>query len=68
VVQVVEPAVSKAKFEAEVEEFRALEAEYRAKGWILLEAKFQRRFMGASSGVRGREVDPAARDSAPLRR
>jgi Predicted metal binding domain len=39
-VQVVEPAVSKAKFEAEVEEFRALEGEYRAKGWILLEAEF----------------------------
>lgn len=38
--QFTEPAVSRAKFEHEVREFRELEAEYRARGWFLVEAEF----------------------------
>lgn len=38
--QYVDPAVSRAKFEREVAEFRAHAAEYRCRGWMLLEAKF----------------------------
>lgn len=38
--QYVEPAVSRAKFEQELAEFRDLSAEYHANGWFLLEADF----------------------------
>jgi hypothetical protein len=38
--QFVDPEVSRAKFDREVAEFRALETEYRARGWFLLHAAF----------------------------
>jgi hypothetical protein len=38
--QVVEPAVSRGKFEREIAEYRKLEQEYRARGWFLIEAEF----------------------------
>lgn len=40
VAQYVDPAVSRAKFDREVAEYRALEADYRARGWLLLHAVF----------------------------
>lgn len=39
-VQYVDPSVSRAKFERELEEYRALEGEYRRRGWLLLAAKY----------------------------
>jgi hypothetical protein len=39
-VQHVEPAVSRAKFEQEIADFRSLEQDYRRNGWMLLEACF----------------------------
>lgn len=41
-VQHVDPAVSCAKFEQEVADFRSLEDNYRQSGWFLLEAGFPR--------------------------
>lgn len=41
-VQVVDPAVSGAKFEREIENFRELGAEYAKRGWFLVEAEFPR--------------------------
>jgi hypothetical protein len=38
--QSVEPAISRVKVEREVEEFRSLAADYGARGWFLVEAKF----------------------------
>lgn len=38
--QYVDPGVSEAKFGREVEEYRSLEAGYRARGWLLVEATF----------------------------
>lgn len=38
--QFVEPAVSQAKFEEEVAEYRELEHDYRQRGWFLLDAQF----------------------------
>lgn len=38
--QFVDPAVSRAKFEREIAEYRALEQEYRGRGWFLTEAVF----------------------------
>jgi len=38
--QYVDPNVSAAKFEAEIEEFRRLETEYRRRGWFLVEATY----------------------------
>ncbi len=38
--QVVDPAVSRAKFDLEVADFRAMAAVYAARGWFLLEAEF----------------------------
>jgi hypothetical protein len=38
--QVVDPAVSREKFVAELDEFRRLEAEHRRRGWWLMEASF----------------------------
>ena len=36
--QYVDPAVSRAKFEKELAEYRSLEADYRARGWFLVKA------------------------------
>ena len=38
--QFVDPDVSRAKFNREVEEFRALEETYRQRGWFLVRAEF----------------------------
>lgn len=38
--QVVDPAVSRAKFDREVEQFRRLEGMHRARGWWLMSAEF----------------------------
>ncbi|MCR5876885.1 hypothetical protein LRS10_23640 [Phenylobacterium sp. J426] len=38
--QVVDPAVSRAKFERELEQFRRLEAMHRQRGWWLMSAEF----------------------------
>lgn len=38
--QTVDPAVSRAKFEREVAQFRAMEPAYRRKGWLLLDASY----------------------------
>ena len=38
--QTVDPFVSRSKFEREVTQFRAMEAAYRRKGWLLLDATF----------------------------
>ena len=38
--QYVDPAVSEAKFDREVNEYRALEAGYRMRGWFLVDATF----------------------------
>jgi hypothetical protein len=40
VTQVVEPKVSRAKFDREVAAYRSVEATYRKRGWLLLEAEF----------------------------
>ncbi len=40
--QYVEPSVSRAKFDREVAEYRAMEAQYRRRGWLLVEAEFPR--------------------------
>jgi hypothetical protein len=39
-IQFVEPAVSIAKFNREIAEFRSLEEDYRQKGWFLVKEKF----------------------------
>ena len=36
--QYVDPAVSRAKFDREITDFRSLEADYRARGWFLAKA------------------------------
>ena len=36
--QYVDPAVSRAKFESEITDYRSLEADYRARGWFLVKA------------------------------
>lgn len=38
--QFVDPSVSRVKFERELEEYRALEGEYRRRGWLLLAAEY----------------------------
>lgn len=43
--QMVDPAVSRQKFAAEVDEYRAREAEHRRRGWWLLDAVFPRVFV-----------------------
>jgi putative metal binding uncharacterized protein len=40
VAQYVDPAVSRAKFEREIAEYEAMEAEYRSRGWLLVRARF----------------------------
>ena len=39
-VQYVDPAVSRAKFDREVAEYRSVEADYRARGWFLVKADY----------------------------
>lgn len=39
-VQFVDPQVSRSKFEREISEYRQLEADYRARGWLLVKAEF----------------------------
>jgi hypothetical protein len=43
--QVTDPQVSRTKFDREVEEFCALAAEYRRRGWFLVEASFPEVFV-----------------------
>ena len=43
--QFTEPAVSQAKFEREIREFRDLEAEYQQRGWFLMRAEFPEAFV-----------------------
>lgn len=38
--QFVDPHVSRSKFDREIEEYRALEREYRARGWLVARAEF----------------------------
>lgn len=38
--QVVDPAVSRAKFDREIAAYREMEATYRKRGWLLLDADF----------------------------
>ena len=38
--QVVDPAVSRAKFDREIAAYRKMEAAYRKRGWLLLDAEF----------------------------
>lgn len=40
VAQFVDPLVSRAKFEREVDEFEKLEPEYRSRGWLLVKAEY----------------------------
>ena len=42
--QVVDPAVSRAKFDREVADYRKMEATYRKRGWLLLDADFPQAF------------------------
>ena len=41
-VQYVDSEVSRTKFEREIVEYRTLEAEYRRRGWLLIEAEYPR--------------------------
>lgn len=43
--QVVDPAVSRAKFQAQVEAFKRNEPDYRRQGWFLLSAEFPEVFL-----------------------
>ena len=38
--QYVDPAVSRAKFDRELADYRSMEADYRARGWFLLKAEW----------------------------
>jgi len=38
--QFVDPAVSRSKFDREIAEYRAIKAEYRRRGWMLLKAEY----------------------------
>jgi hypothetical protein len=40
IAQVVDPKVSRAKFDRELAEYRSLESEYRSRGWLLIHAEF----------------------------
>lgn len=40
VAQFVDPAVSRTKFEREIDEFKALEPEYRGRGWLMVKADY----------------------------
>lgn len=43
--QLADPAVSRAKFEREVDEFRQLASDYARRGWLLVEAEFPHVFV-----------------------
>lgn len=43
--QSVDPAVSRAKFDREVTDFRALSSDYGARGWFLVDAEFPEAFV-----------------------
>lgn len=43
--QAVDPAVSRAKFDREISNFRALETDYRRRGWLLLDVAFPNAFV-----------------------
>src|SRR5487761_257248 len=43
--QATEPSVSRHKFEQLIKEFRALAADYRGRGWFLVDAAFPRAFL-----------------------
>lgn len=43
--RLVDPAVSQAKFSREIRAYRAREAEYRARGWLLIRAEFPEVFV-----------------------
>ena len=38
--QYVDPSVSRTKFEREIDDYRALESDYRARGWFLVKAEW----------------------------
>ena len=38
--QYVDPSVSRTKFEREIDDYRALESDYRARGWLLVKAEW----------------------------
>ena len=38
--QYVDPVVSRAKFDREITEYRSIEADYRARGWFLVESEW----------------------------
>jgi hypothetical protein len=59
--QVVDPGVSRAKFDREVAAYRDLEATYRKRGWLLLEAKFPEVFVAfAATKLRPAPIVAAA--------
>jgi hypothetical protein len=71
-VQHVDPAVSCAKFEQEVADFRSLADEYRRTGWFLLEAEFPRVLVAMAAPqctppaiVLGVEIDYTNYDAEP---
>jgi len=71
--QFAEPAVSRAKFEQEVADFRDLEADYRSRGWFLLESEFPvvqlllatDKLQGPPAVVAGVRFDYTNYDAAP---
>ena len=38
--QYVDPSVSRTKFKREIDDYRALESDYRARGWFLVKAEW----------------------------
>jgi hypothetical protein len=70
--QYVDDAVSLAKFDQEIADYRALQAEYQRRGWFLTEAVFPRVFVVMSAGklkppaiVCGVEFDYTNYDAEP---
>jgi hypothetical protein len=71
--QYAEPAVSRAKFEQEVSEYRELEPDYRARGWFILDADFPivrillatNKVQGPPALVTGVRFDYTNYDAAP---
>lgn len=68
-----DPAVSKAKFDQEIADYRALEPEYRRRGWFLVEARFPVAFFVLTAAhvtpapvVLGVEFDFSDYDLLPL--
>ncbi len=70
--QYTDPAVSRAKFEREVEEYRLLAAQYRQRGWFLTHAEFPKALVVLAAPqlkpaaiVTGVEFDYTNYDAAP---